>query len=196
MNICSHQRSLIRVSSNSQFSISWGRSAEIARLGQWTWVLPQNGNSYFLSFSDPRSPSVSAQNFTLFTNWEQWGVGGCVITLRLILIPQDSINGWKEKPQLSFYPCSLSARLPPSRAWQHQLYSTSECQKTKEKPWGGIFLASTFSHPNTFGNVAHWQPRRLYLMTLSHPFNDKGLLFSDNKSNILSEIYMLRNTDY
>lgn len=173
MNICSHQRSLITVSSNSQFSISWGRSAEIARLGQWTWVLPQNENSNFLSFPDPKGLSASAQNCILLTNGQQWDTGGGVISLQLILTPQDSISGWKEKSQLSFQPCSLSARLPPSRAWQHQLYSTSECQKTKEKSWGGIFLASTFSHSNTFGNVIDGQPRRLYLMTFSHPFNDQ-----------------------
>lgn len=172
MNICSHQRSLITVSSNSQFSISWGRSAEIARLGQWTWVLPQNENSYILSSPDPKGLSASAQTCTLFTNGQQWGAGGGVISLKLILTPQDSISGCKEKPQLSFQPCSLPARLPPSRAWQHQLYSTSECQKTKEKPRGGIFLASTFSHSKTFGNVTHWQPR-LYLMTCSDPFNDQ-----------------------
>lgn len=124
MNICSHQRSLITVSSNSQFSISWARSAETARLGQWTWVLPQKENSHFLSFIDPEGLSASAWNCTLFTNGQQWGAGGGVISLKLILTLQDSSSVWREKPQLSFQPCSISARLPPSRAWQHQLYST------------------------------------------------------------------------
>lgn len=195
MNICSHQRSLITVSSNSQFSISWARSAETARLGQWTWAFPGMKTVPFyhsLILKAFLQVHKAVPCLQMGSNEVQGGVW-----LAYGYFSTAGQYQWLERETTA----QLPALQPFSQSASFQSMTAPIVpylwvSKTEKNPWGGFFLASTFSHPNTFGNVTTssqedsiWWLSHILLMT-------KGLWSSDNKSNILPELYMFRNAGH
>lgn len=144
MNICSHQRSLITVSSNSKFSISAGKvSRKSKTLDNELESCPRMKIVTFYHSLIPKhflkvsktTPCLQmgsnevqgvCDNFMPYFNT----AGQCQWLER-----ETTVLGFQPS-SLAFQPAILStilsARLPPSRAQQHQLSSTSGCQKMEK----------------------------------------------------------------
>lgn len=142
MNICSHQRSLITVSGNSQFNIPAGKVSRNSK------TLDNELESC------PRMKTVSFYHSLILkhfckwakldvvTNGQKFGGGGGGISLWPLLTLQDSVNGWREK---SWRLASSPAAWPFSWAASFQSMTAPSVQYLRVPKDGEELLGWNFS---------------------------------------------------